>query len=71
MAARLEVLAVGIGLAWLGGPTALYDLPAEEQATALAYALAVSEHPDLHIGPMGWHGLAKLWNDTRPREQRG
>lgn len=71
MAARFEVLIIGLGLSWLGGPLAFYDLSEEEQIATLAYALVTSEAPDLHPGPLGWNGAAKLWNDAHAEHRRG
>lgn len=71
MTARLEMLAVGLGMSWLGGPHALYDLPDEHQIHALAWGLVVAESPELNPGPIAWNGMVRLWNDAHTSKPNG
>ena len=66
--AHLEMLVVGLGLSFMGGPSAFYDLSDEDQIAALAFAIVAAEAPELNPGPIAWNGLVKLHNDAHRKE---
>ena len=70
--AHLDLMATEIGMVYLTGPSALYDLSDCDQADALAWALVRAEAPELSGAPASHRTLVDIWNATHaPAKKQG
>jgi len=74
--AHLDMMATEVGLLHYGSAGGLYDQLADEQAEALAWAMARAQAPELSGGPLSHGALWNVYNEIhsgrKPKqEQRG
>lgn len=68
--AHLDLRAVDVGMVHLGGPSAIYDMPVHDQAEALAWAMVVSEAPELSGAPASHAALVSVWNQAHGKARK-